>query len=159
DRPPRERGRRGPLHGLVGEIMSRVGKLPIQVPAGVKVHVSDGRVRVEGPKGKLERRVVPEVTVAGEAGTVVVKRRGDSRGGRSLHGLTQRLLGNMIAGVSKGFTRALEINGVGYRAEVRGDVVVLTLGYSHPIHFRLPPGLSAKVERQVMITLEGADRE
>jgi len=139
--------------------MSRIGKLPIPVPAGVKVHVSDGLVRVEGPKGKLERRVVPEVTVAVEAGTVVVKRTDDSRRARSLHGLTQRLVGNMVAGVSKGFTRALEINGVGYRAEVRGNVVVLTLGYSHPIHFRLPPGLSAKVDRQVMITLEGADRE
>jgi large subunit ribosomal protein L6 len=139
--------------------MSRVGKLPIPVPAGVKVHASDGRVRVEGPKGKLERRVAPEVAVAVEGGTVVVKRTDDSRRGRSLHGLTQRLLGNMIAGVSRGFTRVLEINGVGYRAEVRGDVIVLTLGYSHPIHFRLPPGLSAKVDRQVVITLEGADRE
>src|SRR3989441_5207887 len=113
--------------------MSRVGKLPIPVPAGVKVHVSDGLVRVEGPKGKLERRVVPDVTVAVEGGTVVVKRTDDSRRGRSLHGLTQRLVGNMVAGVSKGFARVLEINGVGYRAEVRDNVVVLTLGYSHPI--------------------------
>src|SRR5439155_112396 len=100
--------------------MSRVGKLPIPVPAGVKVHVSDGLVRVEGPKGKLERRVVPDVTVAVEGGTVVVKRTDDSRRGRSLHGLTQRLVGYMVAGVSKGFTRVLEINGVGYRAEGRG---------------------------------------
>src|SRR5205809_5818577 len=139
--------------------MSRVGKLPIPVPAGVKVHVSDGLVRVEGPKGKLERRVVPEVTVAVEAGTVVVKRTDDSRRGRSLHGLTQRLVGNMVAGVSKGFTRALEINGVGYRAEVRGKVVVLTLCYSHPINFWLPPGLCTKVSRPGMITPEGTDRE
>src|SRR5437773_865332 len=102
--------------------MARVGKLPIPVPAGVKVHVSDGLVRVEGPKGKLERRVVPDVTVAVEGGTVVVKRTDDSRRGRSLHGLTQRLVGNMVAGVSKGFTRVLEINGVGYRAEARGGL-------------------------------------
>jgi len=139
--------------------MSRVGKLPIPVPAGVKVHVSDGLVRVEGPKGKLERRVVPDVTVAVEGGTVVVKRTDDSRRGRSLHGLTQRLVGNMVAGVSKGFTRVLEINGVGYRAEARGKVLYLTLGYSHPIAFQLPPGISAKVDRQVVVTLEGPDRE
>src|SRR5204862_6531290 len=101
--------------------MSRVGKLPIPVPAGVKVHVSDGLVRVEGPKGKLERRGVPEVTVAVEAGTVVGKRTDDSRRGRSLHGLTQRLGGNMVAGGSKGLTRALEITGVGGRARVQGD--------------------------------------
>ena len=139
--------------------MSRIGKLPLPMPAGVKVQISDGLVRVEGPKGKLERRVAPDVTVAVEGARVVVTRKDDSRRGRSLHGLTQRLVGNMIAGVSKGFTRVLEINGVGYRAEARGNVVVLTLGYSHPIHFRLPPGLSAKVDRQVVVTLEGADRE
>ncbi len=139
--------------------MSRVGRLPIPVPAGVKVHVSDGLVRVEGPKGKLERRMVPEVTVAVEGGNVVVTRGDDSRRARSLHGLSQRLVANMITGVSKGFSRVLEINGVGYRAEARGNVVVLTLGYSHPIHFRLPAGLSAKVDRQVVITLEAADRE
>ena len=139
--------------------MSRIGKLPIPVPAGVKVQVGDGLVRVEGPKGKLERRLAPGVTVAVESGRVLVTRTDDSRRGRSLHGLTQRLVGNMVAGVSKGFTRVLEINGVGYRAEARGGLVVLTLGYSHPIHFRLPPGLSAKVDRQVVITLEGADRE
>ena len=139
--------------------MSRIGKLPIPVPAGVKVQVGDGLVRVEGPKGKLERRLAPGVTVAVESGRVLVTRTDDSRRARSLHGLTQRLVGNMIRGVSKGFTRALEVSGVGYRAEARGSVVVLTLGYSHPIHFRLPPGLSAKVDRQVVITLEGADRE
>jgi len=139
--------------------MSRIGKLPIPVPAGVKVQVGDGLVRVEGPKGKLERRLAPGVTVAVESGRVLVTRTDDSRRARSLHGLTQRLVGNMIRGVSKGFTRVLEVSGVGYRAEARGSVVVLTLGYSHPIHFRLPPGLSARVDRQVAITLEGADRE
>jgi large subunit ribosomal protein L6 len=139
--------------------MSRVGKMPIPLPAGVKIHVADGRVRVEGPKGKLERRLVPEVTVAVEGSTVVVKRGDDSRRGRSLHGLSQRLVANMVVGVSKGFTRVLEINGVGYRAEARGNVVFLTLGYSHPIAFQLPAGLSAKVDRQVVVTLEGADRE
>jgi len=139
--------------------MSRIGKQPVAVPQGVRVHATDGNVRVEGPKGVLERRLDPEVSVAVEGGTVVVRRRDDSRRARSIHGLTRKLIGNMVNGVNKGFTRVLEINGVGYRAEARGGLVVLTLGYSHPIHFRLPPGLSAKVDRQVVITLEGADRE
>jgi len=139
--------------------MSRIGKLPITVPAGVKVHVADGRVRVEGPKGKLERRIDPEVTVAVEGAAVHVKRRDDSRRARSVHGLTRILVDNMVQGVGKGFTRVLEINGVGYRAEARGNILFMTLGYSHPIAYQLPAGVTAKVERQVVVTLEGADRE
>jgi large subunit ribosomal protein L6 len=139
--------------------MSRIGKLPITVPAGVKVHVGDGRVRVEGPKGKLERRIDPEVTVAVEGPAVVVKRRDDSRRARSVHGLMRVLVNNMVQGVGKGFTRVLEINGVGYRAEARGSILFLTLGYSHPIAYQLPAGVTAKVERQVVVTLEAADRE
>ncbi|HEY6050874.1 MAG TPA: 50S ribosomal protein L6 [Thermoanaerobaculia bacterium] len=139
--------------------MSRIGKLPVQVPANVKVHVADDVVRVEGPKGKLERRIEPEVTVAVEAGKVLVKRRDDSRRARSVHGLTRVLVDNMVQGVGKGFTRVLEINGVGYRAEARGSVLFLTLGFSHPIAFHLPAGITAKVERQVVVTLDGADRE
>ena len=139
--------------------MSRIGKLPVQVPSGVKVHVADGLVRAEGPKGKLERHVDPEVSVTVEAGKVIVKRRDDSRRARSIHGLTRVLVSNMVQGVGKGFTRVLEINGVGYRAEARGNVLYLTLGYSHPIAFQLPAGVSAKVDRQVVVTLEGPDRE
>jgi large subunit ribosomal protein L6 len=139
--------------------MSRIGKLPVQVPAGVKVHVADRLVRVEGPKGKLERRIDPEVSVAVEGAKVIVKRQDDSRRARSIHGLTRVLVNNMVQGVGKGFTRVLEISGVGYRAEARGNVLFLTLGYSHPIAFQLPAGISAKVERQVVVTLEGADRE
>ncbi len=139
--------------------MSRIGKQPLPVPQGVKVHVTDGLVRVEGPKGKLERRVEPEVAVAVESGTVHVRRREDSRRARSIHGLTRKLLGNMVEGASKGFRRVLEINGVGYRAEARGNVLFLTLGYSHPIAYQLPEGVSAKVERQVVVTLEAADAE
>jgi len=139
--------------------MSRIGKLPIVVPAGVKVHVSDGHVRVEGPKGVLERRLRPDVSVTVEGSRVLVTRRDDSRQARSLHGLARVLIDNMVQGVTRGFTRVLEINGVGYRAEVRGNLIFLTLGYSHPIAFQLPPGVTAKVERQVVITLGGADRE
>jgi large subunit ribosomal protein L6 len=139
--------------------MSRIGRLALTIPSGVKVHVTDGRVRVEGPRGTLERRVEPETTVSVEGTNIAIKRRDDSRRSRSLHGLTRMLVANMVRGVSQGFTRVLEINGVGYRAEPRGDVLFLTLGYSHPIAFQLPKGITAKVERQVVITLEGTDRE
>ena len=133
--------------------------MPITVPAGVKVHVTDATVRVEGPKGALSRTVAPEVRVAVEGATVTVARLQETRRARGIHGLTRRLVANMVQGVSKGFTRTLEINGVGYRAEVRGNVIQLTLGYSHPIAYQLPPGVSAKIEKQVVVTLEGADRE
>ena len=139
--------------------MSRIGRLPIALPEGVKLHVNDGVARVEGPKGTLTRPLPPDMSVAIEGRTAVVQRGGDSNRTRSLHGLTRRLLANMVEGVSKGFTRVLEINGVGYRAEARGDVLWLTLGFSHPIAFHLPPGIRAKVDRQVVVTLEGADRE
>ncbi len=139
--------------------MSRVGKLPVQVPQNVKVHVTPGKVRVEGPKGKLERGVPTGIEVAVEGSTVVVRRQDGSRTGRSLHGLTRKLLANMVTGVSQGFQRQLEINGVGYRAEAKGTVLSFTLGYSHPIAFQLPAGITAKVDKQTAITLEGADRE
>ena len=139
--------------------MSRIGKLPVQVPTGVKVHVADRLVRVEGPKGKLERRLDPEVGLTVEGNTVRVTRRDDSRRSRSVHGLTRKLVANMVQGAGQGFTRVLEINGVGYRAEARGKILYMTLGFSHPIAFQLPEGVSAKVERQVVVTLEGADRE
>ena len=139
--------------------MSRIGKLPIRVPSTVKVHVADDHVRVEGPKGKLEHRLAPGVTAAFSDGTVHVSRQADTRTGRSLHGLTQRLIRNMVQGVEAGFTRTLEIVGVGYRAEARGQALHLSLGYSHPIIFQLPPGVQARVEKQTVITLEGIDRQ
>jgi len=139
--------------------MSRVGKLPLPLPAGVSVKVHDGQVRVEGPKGTLARPIESGVSVVVEGNTVHVRRNDDSRRARAVHGLTRKLVGNMVEGVGKGFSRVLEINGVGYRAEARGNILFMTLGYSHPIAFQLPPGITAKVERQVVITLEGADRE
>ena len=139
--------------------MSRIGKAAVTIPQGTKVHVSEGHVRVEGPKGKLERVVPPDVTLRVEGSTLKVERRDDSRRSRSMHGLARQLVANMVDGVAKGFTRVLEINGVGYRAEPRGNILFLTLGYSHPIAFQLPAGVTAKVERQVVVTLEGADRE
>lgn len=139
--------------------MSRIGRLPIVLPDGVKLHVADGVARVEGPKGKLSRALPSDVTVAIEGRTATVHRGDDSNRGRSIHGLARRLVANMVQGVSSGFTRVLEISGVGYRAEARGNVLWLTLGYSHPIAYQLPAGVTAKVDRQVVITLEGSDRE
>jgi large subunit ribosomal protein L6 len=139
--------------------MSRIGRMPIQIPDGVKLHVADDTVRVEGPKATLSRRLEPEVTIAIEGNTVLVQRRDDSRRARSVHGLTRKLVANMVQGAGAGFTKVLEITGVGYRAEARGPVLYLTLGYSHPIAYQLPPGITAKVERQVVVTLEGGDRE
>jgi large subunit ribosomal protein L6 len=139
--------------------MSRIGKLPIPVPPPVKVKVEGPRVHVEGPKGKLDMRVDASMTIEIRDGQMVVKRKNETRHTRGIHGLTRKLLANMIHGVSHGFSQVLEINGVGYRAEVKGNLIQLLLGYSHPIVFQLPPGVSAKVDRQTVITLEGADRQ
>ncbi len=139
--------------------MSRIGRLPITLPAGVKLHVNDGTVRVEGPKGKLERPLIPEITISTEGNVVTLGRVDESRRARGMHGLMRRLLANMVEGVGTGFTRVLEISGVGYRAEARGNILFLTLGYSHPIAFQLPTGITAKVDKQTVVTLEGSDRE
>lgn len=139
--------------------MSRIGRLPITLPDNVKLHVTDDTVRVEGPKGTLSRRLEPEVTITVEGKTAVVQRKDDSRRSRSVHGLTRKLVANMVQGAGAGFAKGLEITGVGYRAEVRGQVLFLTLGFSHPIAYHLPEGITAKVEKQVSVTLEGSDRE
>jgi len=139
--------------------MSRIGKLPIPIPAKVKVTMEDALVRVEGPKGTLEHRLPTGITVEVADGRLRVVRANDSRELRSKHGLTQRLLGNMVKGVDAGFSRGLEIVGVGYRAEARGQALQLSLGYSHPILFQLPTGVQARVEKQTSITLESIDRQ
>jgi large subunit ribosomal protein L6 len=124
--------------------MSRIGRLPIHIPDGVKLHIADDTVRVEGPKATLSRRLEPEVTIAIEGNTALVRRRDDSRRARSVHGLMRKLVANMVQGAGAGFTKVLEITGVGYRAEARGQVLYLTLGYSHPIAYQLPPGITAR---------------
>jgi large subunit ribosomal protein L6 len=139
--------------------MSRIGRLPIRIDKTVKAQVTGDTVKVEGPKGKLEMKLYPGYTVELNDGQMVVKRPGDTNQERSLHGLMRKLIANMVEGVGKGFTRVLEINGVGYRAEVKGAQINFTLGYSHPIVYQLPPGVTAKVERQVIVTLESADRQ
>ncbi len=139
--------------------MSRIGKLPITIPSGVKVAVDSAAVRLEGPKGKLQAPIPGGVAVKVDGNVVRVERASDERKIRSLHGLTRKLIANMTQGVSQGFNRILDINGVGYRAEVKGQEIHMTLGYSHPVVFALPAGVSASVERQVIITLTGADRQ
>jgi large subunit ribosomal protein L6 len=125
----------------------------------VKIAVEDSAVKLEGPKGKLAASIPSGVQVTVEGNVVRVERDNEERKVRALHGLTRKLIANMAAGVSQGFTRVLEINGVGYRAEVRGQEIHMTLGYSHPVMFPLPPGITASVERQIIITLTGADRQ
>jgi large subunit ribosomal protein L6 len=139
--------------------VSRIGKLPISIPAGVKVAIEANALRLEGPKGKLQAELPSGVDVKVEGNVVRVERQAEDRKIRALHGLTRKLIANMTQGVSQGFTRVLDINGVGYRAEVRGQEIHMTLGYSHPVVFPLPAGVSAAVERQVIITLSGADRQ
>ncbi len=139
--------------------MSRIGKLPISVPDGVKISLEDRSLRLEGPKGKLHTTIPVGVKVKVDGKAVKVERNSDQRKLRALHGLTRKLIANMVEGVSRGFIRVLEINGVGYRAEVKGSELHLSLGYSHPVVFPLPAGVSASIERQTVINLQSADKQ
>jgi large subunit ribosomal protein L6 len=139
--------------------MSRIGKLPIQVPSGVSVSVGDSVVRVKGPKGELEQHVLPVVGVKVEDGTVRVERHGDTKPHRSAHGLTRTLVANMVEGVSKGFRKSLEIQGVGYRVNKAGERLNLTLGYSHPVSYDPPKGISFAVEGTNKIHVDGIDKQ
>jgi large subunit ribosomal protein L6 len=139
--------------------MSRIGRLPVTLPQGVKVDLADGTVKVTGPKGNLQCAMPAGVTVEIAEGTLRVQRSAETRQARAAHGLAQRLIANMVHGVSTGYSRTLEIVGVGYRAEARGQAIYLTLGYSHPILFQLPATVQAKVDKQTTITLESSDRQ
>jgi len=139
--------------------VSRIGKLPVTIPTGVKVAIDSNALRLEGPKGKLQTEIPTGVDVKVEGNVLHLERQAEDRKVRALHGLTRKLIANMTLGVSQGFTRVLDINGVGYRAEVKGQELHMTLGYSHPVVFELPVGVSAAIERQVIITLSGADRQ
>lgn len=140
--------------------MSRIGKMPIAIPAGVTVEVAENnKVTVKGPKGTLVRELPKEMTIQVEGATVVVTRPNDLKKMKSLHGLTRTLIQNMVIGVSQGYEKALEINGVGYRAQKQGKTLVLSLGYSHPVEMIDPEGLEAVVEGQNKITVKGIDKE
>lgn len=139
--------------------MSRIGKRPIGVPGKVTVTIDGQRVTVKGPKGELSRELPNEVIVTQEENTVLVTRRDESRAARQRHGLCRTLVANMVEGVSQGFQKRLEIQGVGYRAQVQGKTLTLNMGYSHPVQIEPPDGIQFAVENNVNVTVSGIDKE
>src|SRR5262249_29845398 len=140
--------------------MSRVGKQPIPIPTGVDVVIEGARVKVKGPNGELEHTAPPSIAVARDGDEIVVTRPDDERENRALHGLTRSLLANMVAGVSEGFSRELEIVGVGYRATAQGPTrIELQLGFSHPVRFEAPDGITFEVPQPTRITVRGCDKQ
>ena len=139
--------------------MSRVGKKPIPIPEGIKITYKDNFITVQGGKGTLTRLIHPAVDLEIEDGFAHVRLMHDDRKSKALQGLTRSLVNNMVIGTSKGFERVLEIQGIGYRAELKGNTIVLNVGYSRPIDFDLPEGVSATIERNNIIRLSGIDKE
>lgn len=140
--------------------MSRIGKKPIPLPAGVEARIETGAVVVKGPLGELRQPIHPKMSVRKENNAILVERPSDQKIYRELHGLTRNLIANAVTGVSKGYEQALELSGVGYRASVQGSNLMLTLGFSHPLVYSLPAGIKATVDqKQTAITLKGVDRQ
>lgn len=139
--------------------MSRIGKLPIEIPKGVKISFTDSVLSVQGPNGSLTRQIMSVVSLDIRDVAIEVTRCDDSTAARAAHGLTRTLINNMVVGVTKGFQRDLEINGVGYRAEVKGKELVLALGYSHPVNFPIPSGITIDVEKMTKLSVKGFDKE
>ena len=139
--------------------MSRIGKLPVAIPAGVKVSLDGSKMTVQGPKGSLTQVLNERMVIAVESEQIVVTRPTDEKQDSALHGLTRSLINNMVVGVTAGFQKVLQINGVGYRAEVSGKVLTLALGYSHPVVYQLPEGISVAVEKQTKLTVAGIDKQ
>jgi large subunit ribosomal protein L6 len=139
--------------------MSRVGKKPINIPSGVKVQLHDDRVEVEGPKGKLTTPVYPGIRIEQSNGELKAVPASESSELRAFWGLTRSLLANAVHGVSEGFSKQLDIVGIGYRAQVEGSKVVFTLGYSHPVELEIPKGIKIDIEKQTRITVTGADKQ
>ena len=140
--------------------MSRIGRMPIAIPAGVTVEIAENnKVTVKGPKGTLERVLAPEMEIKVEGTEIVVSRPNDLKRMKALHGLTRTLINNMVIGVTAGYQKVLEINGVGYRAAKQGKTLTLSLGYSHPVEMVDPEGIETTVENQTKITVKGIDKE
>ena len=140
--------------------MSRIGKLPIPVPAGVQVKIDGSRVTVKGLKGEMVQEFHPEITITLEEGVIRVQRPNDARQFRALHGLTRALINNMVVGVTEGYSKTLEIQGTGYRAELQGKTLIINLGYSHPVVVEPPAGIEFEVNpRTSTITVKGYDKE
>lgn len=140
--------------------MSRIGKLPISLPEKVDVKVKGKNITVKGPKGELTWDFSPEMEVSVKEGSLTVERPSDTKQVRALHGMTRNIILNMVAGVSSGYQKVLVITGVGYKAQVQGKKIVLSLGYSHPVEFVLPEGITAEADsKQTQITLKGIDKQ
>jgi large subunit ribosomal protein L6 len=139
--------------------MSRIGKQPIAIPPKVKVEVKGQKVFVEGPKGKLNFDLPQRTSLKVEGATVHVNRQGDDAQAKALHGLSRALINNMVKGVSEGFVKKLEIQGVGFKAAVQGKIVNMTLGYSHPINYPIPDQIKVTVEENTKLTIEGPDKQ
>ena len=139
--------------------MSRIGRLPVPLTTGVKIAVDGRKVSVQGPKGSLSQELPGGITAEVADGKLVVKRRDDSKPQRALHGLSRALIANAVEGVTKGFSKDLEIQGVGYRAQIAGKSVNFTLGYTHPIDFPIPDGIQIVVDKQTKLTVSGIDRQ
>ena len=140
--------------------MSRIGKMPIAIPAGVTVEIAENnKVTVKGPKGTLERVLPSEMDIKMEGSEIVVSRPNDLKKMKSLHGLTRTLINNMVIGVTEGYEKKLEVNGVGYRAQKQGKKLVLSLGYSHPVEMEDPEGLETVLDGQNIIVVKGIDKE
>ncbi len=140
--------------------MSRIGRLPVSIPDGVQVSIDGPSVRVKGPRGELSRRFDPQIEIELADGQLVVRRSSDRPQVRALHGLTRALLANMVEGVSDGFRKSLEIVGLGYRADLQGDDLVLQVGHSHPVRYASPEGIAFQVERgNRIIHVDGVDKE
>ena len=139
--------------------MSRIGKQPVAIPAAVKVAVQGQKVSMEGPKGKLNFDLPKRTTAKVDGGNIVVSRKGEDAEARALHGLSRAILNNMVKGVSDGFVKKLEIQGVGFKAAVQGKAITLNLGYSHPINYPIPDQIKVTVEENTKLTIEGPDRQ
>ncbi len=139
--------------------MSRVGKKPIKIPAGVQIGIEGSHIKVKGPKGELQRQIDPRISMTMQDGTLSVSRSGEEKFVRALHGLYRSLLNNMVTGVAKGYEKKLEIVGVGFKAEMKNKRLVLQIGFSHPIVFAAPPEINIACESPTMIVINGADKE
>jgi len=139
--------------------MSRIGKMPIPMPKGIEVKLDGAHLTVKGPKGELALDVIPEMTVSVEDEQIIVERPSDASKHKALHGLTRSLIANMVEGCAQGFRKTLEIQGVGYRADMKGSTLNLQLGFSHPIDFQPPEGVSIQTPDQTTIVIEGADKQ
>jgi len=139
--------------------MSRIGKRPVPLPKGVTALVEGRKVTVKGPKGEISRTVHPDLTLAVEDGVIVVRRPSDENLHKALHGLTRTLVANMVEGVTKGFSKSLEIQGVGYKAEPKPFGVQLVVGFSHPVPYHAPQGIKISVDNNVLVKVEGVDKE